>query len=354
MVLWAHRRPMRFRPTTAHFATTIMTAALVATTLAKPSQTAKSPVVDEYHGVRVTDDYRWLEEAGTSAVKEWSADQTRATRAYLDQLPERAAFGVRLTELYAKDTPSHSGLVSRRGRLFALKFQPPKQQRLLVTLASADDLATEKTVLDPNELEPHGQVAMDWFVPSPDGKLLAVCLSQHGSEEGTLYFYQTETGERLPDRIPRVQYPTGGGSAAWGPDGKTVYYTRYPAAGEKPEAERHFFQQVYRHELGTPVESDAYCVGHEFPRIAEVTLHASRDGRWLLASVANGDGGEHAHYVLGLRADGQAESWRQVTRFEDDIKEVAFAPDGGSLYLRSVKDAPRGKILRLPLAADCL
>lgn len=350
MVLRARRR-MRFHPATLLLTATTMTT-LVATAHAESPRTAKSPVVDAYHGVRVTDDYRWLEEAGAAAVKEWSAAQTRATRAYLDRLPERAAIEARLTELYAKDAPSYGGLVARPGCLFALKFQPPKQQRLLVTLAAADDLASEKTVLDPNEIEPHGQVAMDWFVPSPDGKLLAVCLSRHGSEEGTLYFYQTAGGERLPDRIPRVQFPTGGGSAAWGPDGKTVYYTRYPSPDEKPDADRHFFQQVYRHELGTPAETDAYCVGREFPRIAEVTLHASRDGRWMLAGVANGDGGEHAHYVLDLRAGGRAESWRQVTRFEDGIKEAAFAPDGGSLYLRSVKDAPRGKILRLPLAAD--
>ena len=73
-------------------------------------------------------------------------------------------------------------------------------------------------MLDPNELEPKGHVAIDWFVPSPDGKLVAVCLSEYGSEEGTLHFYHTETGLALPDRIPRVQYPTGGGSAAWEPD----------------------------------------------------------------------------------------------------------------------------------------
>jgi len=351
MVLQARRSRMKlFRPVKFQLPTIIMFTAFIAPVRATPPETAKIPVTDEYHGVRVADDYRWLEESGAPAVNEWSACQTRTARAYLDKLPERAAIEARLTELYAKDTPSYGALISRPGRLFALKFQPPKQQRLLVTLASADDLASEKVVLDPNEIEPKGHVAMDWFVPSPDGKLLAVCLSQHGSEQGTLHFYQTETGERLPDCIPRVQFPTGGGSAAWGADGKTVYYTRYPAPGEKADADLHFFQQIYRHELGAPVESDAYSAGHEFPRIAEVHLRASRDGRWVLADVSNGDGGEHAHYVLDLRKGGGTGSWCQVTRFEDAVKEVAFAPDGGALYLRSVKDAPCGKILRLSLA----
>ena len=308
--------------------------------------TEKKPVTDEYHGVKVVDEYRWLEESGSPAVKAWTAAQNEYSRAWLDTRPERAEIGAKLTALYAKDTPSHSGIVSRPGRLFALKFQPPKQQRLLVTLTSADDLSSEKVVLDPNEIEPKGQVAMDWFVPSPDGKMIAVCLSENGSEDGTLHFYRTDNGEHLPDRIARVQYPTGGGSAAWTPDGSAVFYTRYPHQGEKPEADLNFFQQIYYHKLGTPMSSDEYSAGRDFPRIAEIELHTSDEGRWLLASVANGDGGEFAHYVRETKIGAD---WRQITRHEDGVKEVTFSHDGANLYLRSVKDAPRGKVLRFAI-----
>jgi len=308
--------------------------------------TEKKPVTDEYHGVKVVDEYRWLEESGSPAVKAWTAAQNEYSRAWLDARPDRAGIEAQLTALYAKDTPSHSGIVARPGRLFALKFQPPKQQRLLVTLTSADDLASEKVVLDPNEIEPKGQVAMDWFVPSPDGKMIAVCLSENGSEDGTLHFYRTDNGEHLPDRIARVQYPTGGGSAAWTPDSSAVFYTRYPHQGEKPEADLNFFQQIYYHKLGTPTSSDEYSAGRDFPRIAEIELHTSDDGRWLLASVAYGDGGEFAHYV---RETKNGAAWRQITRHEDGVKEVTFSHDGASLYLRSVKDAPRGKMLRFAI-----
>jgi prolyl oligopeptidase len=326
----------------------VMSALLPSTAPAKYPPSEKKPVSDEYHGVKVVDEYRWLEEAGSPAVKVWTAAQTAYARAWLDALPERAGIEARLTALFAKDTPSHSGLVARPGRVFALKFQPPKQQRLLVMLASAEDLASEKVVLDPNELEPKGQVSMDWFVPSPDGKLLAVCLSEHGSEDGTLHFYRTDSGEHLPDLIPRVQYPSGGGSAAWTSDGKAVFYTRYPHAGEKPEADLNFFQQIYFHKLGTSESADQYSAGQDFPRIAEIDFDTSRDDRWLLAKVANGDGGEFAHYVRDLRAGDRA-TWRQVTSFEDGIKGAAFSCDSTALYLRLVKNAPHGKILRLPL-----
>lgn len=308
--------------------------------------TEKKPVTDDYHGVKVGDDYRWLEESGSPAVKAWSEAQNKHSRAWLDARADRAGIEEKLTALYAKDTPSHSGVVSRPGLLFALKFQPPKQQRLLVTLTSADDLKSEKVVLDPNEIEPKGQVAMDWFVPSPDGKLIAVCLSENGSEEGTLHFYRTETGEHLPDRIARVQYPTGGGSVAWMPDAGGVFYTRYPHQGEKPEADLNFYQQIYFHKLGAPAPADEYSAGRDFPRIAEIGLETSDDGGWVLAGVANGDGGEFAHYVRGTK-DGAA--WRQITRHEDGVKAVVFSHDSATLYLRSVKDAPRGKVLRIPV-----
>ena len=132
--------------------------------------------------MRVVDEYRWLEETGAPGVKAWTEAQNKYSRAWFNARNERGVIEAGLTALYAKDTPSHGGTVARPGRIFALKFQPPKQQRLLVTLASEDDLASEKTVLDPNEMEPKGQFAMDWFVPSLDGKLTAVCLSENGSE----------------------------------------------------------------------------------------------------------------------------------------------------------------------------
>ena len=306
--------------------------------------TEKKPVTDEYHGVKVVDEYRWLEDGDSAAVKAWTSAQNQYSRTWLDSRVDRSGIESKLKAMYAQDTPSHTGLVARPGLLFALKFQPPKQQRLLVTLTSPNDLASEKTVLDPNEIEPKGQVAMDWFVPSPDGKLIAVCLSEHGSEDGTLHFYRTNTGEPLPDQIKRVQYPTGGGSAAWTLDSKGIFYTRYPHAGERPEADLNFYQQIYFHELGKPVSSDDYSAGKDFPRIAEIELHTSDDGRWLLASVANGDGGEFSHHLRETKA---GSPWRQITRHEDGIKEIDFSHDGAALYLRSVKDSPRGKLLRM-------
>src|SRR5207247_1222910 len=82
-------------------------------------------------------------------------------------------------------------------------------------------------------------------VPSRDGRLVAVSLSQNGSEDGTLHFYETTSGRALPDAIPGVQFPTGGGSAAWNADGSGIFYTRYPRKGQRAEEDLRFYQQVY-------------------------------------------------------------------------------------------------------------
>src|SRR6266568_8709361 len=114
-------------------------------------ETPRKPVSTQYHDVTVEDPYQWLENDNDPQVKSWSDAQNQRTRQYLDKLPDRAAIEKQLTEWYAKTSPSYSSLVSRPGILFARKFQPPKQQQMLVTLASAEDLKSEKMVLDPNK-----------------------------------------------------------------------------------------------------------------------------------------------------------------------------------------------------------
>lgn len=303
------------------------------------------PVTNVYHGVTIIDDYQWLEDASSPAVREWTRKQNARTREYFAALPYREGLAQQLALLRGEESARYFDLQQRRDRLFALRFKPPAQQPALIRLSSLEPPALWRPVFDPNTYNTNGTTTIDWFVPSPDGRLVAASLSEGGSEQGTLHFFEADTGKMMEDKIPRVQYPTGGGSAAWSPDGAGVLYTRYPHEGERPEADVNFYQQVWFHRIGTPVSDDKYELGKDFPRIAEIKLENSQNGRWVLASVANGDGGDYAHYIRN--AAGQ---WRQVTRFEDGIKEAKIGRDG-ALYLLSRKAAPHGKILRLPFAA---
>ena len=163
--------------------------------------------------------------------------------------------------------------------------QPPKQQPMLALMGLSADPAKARILLDPNMLNPNGGTAIDWFVPSPDGSLVAVSLSEGGSENGTLHVYDVATRKEIGDPIPNVQYPTAGGSMAWQADSKGFWYTRYPTVG--PEQDRHFYQQVYFHVLGTQPDKDKLSLGRDFPnpKVAEVALDNHFDPNGLLAIV---------------------------------------------------------------------
>ncbi|TRZ64005.1 MAG: S9 family peptidase [Rhodocyclaceae bacterium] len=304
---------------------------------------AKQPVVDRYHGIAVSDHYQWLEKTGDAAVTDWVAQENRLTRERLDAFPARTTVAERAKALFTSTSNDHYGLIESGGKLFAFKRQPPKQQPLLVTLDSTSEPTGEKVVLDPNLMSAKGRLTIDFFQPSPDGSRVAVSLSENGSEDGILHFFETATGKDLGDRVPRVAYPTGGGSVAWNADGSGVYYTRYPAAADRPDADRHFFQHVYFQAVGAPVSQDRYEIGKEFPRIAETRLATSANGKYTLAQVANGDGGDYAFFLKS------GHKWRRIADFADQVKGAEFGQDG-FLYLRSLKQAPRGKILRVALA----
>ena len=322
---------------------TPLTLALVFASTALLAQ-QKRPVKDTYHGVTVTDDYRWLENSSDPEVKAWSDAQNLTARKYLDGLPAREAAFDELKKLYSQQSVRYRDIKYRRGTLFAMKIQPEKEQPALVTLKSVDDAASDRAIVDPNGMDAKGGTEIDFYEPSLDGKYVAVSLSKGGSESGDVHVYDMLTGRALPDEIPRVNGGTAAGSLAWNADGSGFYYTRYPRAGERPAADLDFYQQVYFHRLGTKTEQDVYALGKDFPRIAEIALDTSEDGKFVLARMSNGDGGEYAHYLLG-----PAGEWTQVTRFSDQVSVAAFGEDG-FLYLLSRRNAPMGKVVRVPLS----
>jgi len=310
-----------------------------------PVPAPRQPVTNTYNSLLVVDDYQWLEDASAPAVRDWTRLENERTRAYYSGLPFREGLAQQLTQLRGEESARYYGITEKNGRLFALRFKPPAQQPVLVRLSSLYAPALWRPVFDPNAYNTNGTTAIDWYVPSLDGKTIAISLSEGGSEQGTLHFFEADTGKKLADEIPRVQFPTGGGSAAWTADNSGILYTRYPHQGERPEQDVNFYQQVWFHRLGIPTTEDKYEIGKDFPRIGEIELDANQDGQWTLASVANGDGGDFAHYLRDASGN-----WRQLTHFEDGIKRANFGRDG-ALYLLSRKNAPRGRILRLPLTS---
>jgi prolyl oligopeptidase len=306
-------------------------------------ETPKKPVVETYHGVKVQDDYQWLEDWNDPAVRAWSDSQNAHARAVLDALPGRQLIHDRLATLRSDSAVQYFAPLHSLGLLFFLKLQPPKQQPFLVSLNPNLSPESERAIVDPNVIDSKGLTAIDFYVPSLDSRYVAVSMSEGGTEEGTVLVYDIQSGKPLPEAIPRVNGGTAGGSLAWNGDASGFYYTRYPSPGERPAADLDFFQQIYFHKLGTAITQDTYVLGKDFPRIAEVQLRTSRDGRYILAIVANGDGGQFEHFLLS--PNGQ---WTQLTKFSDRITQAVFGQDQ-AIYLISENSSPRGTVLRMPL-----
>ncbi len=306
--------------------------------------TKREPMTDTYHGTSVTEDYRWLEDFQDAAVRQWSAAQNAYARSVLDALPGVDSIRKQVTEILSAQTVSYGNVSYRGTKFFAIKRQPPKQQPFIIAMDSLDDVDTARVIVDPNVIDPQGTTHVDWYKVSPDGKLLAVSMSSGGSETGNLSIYDVDTATKVHEEIPNVNSGTAGGSLAWLADSSGFFYTKHFKVVPNDPDDQNVFQHVYLHKLGTAISSDKYELGDGFPQIAEIQLVMDDGSGRLLATVQEGDGGEFAHHLRSV--DGK---WRQFSSFGDSTKQAVFGSQD-HLFVVTLTDAPRGRIVRVPIA----
>ena len=307
---------------------------------------ARHPVIDTYpDGLKVTDDYRWLEDGTSAETRRWTAAENAHTTAVLDALPLRDKVLAFLKQQSAESSTTYGRLEVRNGRLFALRRDPTDSARKLVTFASPQDKASEREILNLGKITPGTLYQADWYSVSPDGKLVGLALSTGGSEDASLHVFSTATGKPVGEILPHVQFATAGGSMAWKADSSGYFYTRYPRGTERPAEDANFYQQLFFHKLGTPTSGDTYILGRELPRIGEIWLTQSPDGSQILVHVENGDGGEYEFFVVDPDF-----SVHQVSTYADKIASAVFGTDN-SLWLLSHRSSPHGEFLHLASAS---
>ena len=300
-------------------------------------------VTESFHGVTVSDPYRWLENWDDQEVQSWSEGQNIYARNYLNNLPMVEALEQRIKQIRMAKIISYYAMSWQGEKLFALKYQPPLNESLLVVLPDADHPDQEKIIVDPNAMDTTSSTSIDWYVPSPDGKYVAVSMSVGGSESGDLYIFDVENAAQVDVVVPRVNGGTAGGDVAWLSDGSGYYYTRYPRQAERPEADMNFFQQVWFHQIGSPTNADRHITGKDAPRIAEFRLDMHYKSGKLLITMQRGDSGEFEYYILNPGGE-----LFKLASYADKISQTILAPDN-YLFLISQQKAPRGKILRLSM-----
>src|SRR3989441_5951887 len=302
----------------------------------------KGQQVDDYHGTRVADPYRWLEDVDAADTRAWVEAENRVTAAYLAQVPERDWIRRRLTTLW--NYPKYGPPFKKAGRYFFFKNDGLQNQSVLYKQRA---LTAEPAVLiDPNVLSADGTVAISTLAVSEDGALLAYGTAASGSDWEEFRVREVETGRDRPDHLTWIKFS----GASWTHDGAGFFYSRYPkpAGGNGLLAENRL-QQLYYHRLGDDQAKDALV--YERPDRPEwgVNGEVTDDGRYAILSVWLGTDRRNRVYYLDLKDPHHPRVTGEVVRLLDDFDaSYAFVGnDGPVFYFLTDLAAPRRRVIAI-------
>jgi prolyl oligopeptidase len=295
--------------------------------------------VDVYHGVEVSDPYRWLEDdvRESDDVKNWVDAQNEITFAYLESIPERDVIEERLKELWNYE---RYGMPVKEGGRYYYSYNNGLQNQNVVYVQSDLDAEAELLV-DPNSWSEDGTIAMSSYFPSPDGKHMAYLVQDGGSDWRKARIIEVDSGTVLSDELDWLKF-TG---LSWAADGSGFYYSRYPAVDSEDKFQSlNMNQAVYFHQLGTPMDDDVLVYSQpenpEWGYAAEVT----DDGLHLVITVWKGTDDRYQVVHRNL-TDPSAEAEMLIEGFDYDYTLVGSV--GSELFFRTNKDAPRNRLIAI-------
>ena len=299
-------------------------------------------VVDDYHGTKVPDPYRWMEDLNSPELRAWISQQNALTESHLQQSPLRAHFRRRIARLW--DFRKTNLPIVESGRLFYRMNTGLQQQSPLYMRDGVD--APPTLLIDPNLLWPEATTSLADFSPSPDGRLLAYTVAPGGADWQTVRVRNVATGQDLDDRVDWMRFSY----LSWTKDSKGFFYSRYPepARGQALSAEL-VGHALYYHAIGTPQEKDRLIF--EFPEHPRwfVTGALTEDGRYLIVSTSKGADNSNRLYAADMRDAKKPDLAAKVRPLilEDGAEYAVFGSEGPRLFLRSDRDAPNRKIIAI-------
>lgn len=288
-----------------------------------------------HHGAEIADPYHWLEDKDSDSVQQWVNTENRLARQYIRSLPQVSKIRIELRKLKRSRSPLFREIQFRNGVLCALRYGS------LVVLESPENPKPSRYLVDANNFIPEHEADIDFYELSPDGQLVAVCISLDRTEDGNVYIFRTSDGHRVDQVIPGVSGPPGG-DLAWAHDGSGFYYTKYPFAEstDVPDRWRYSCEEIWFHQLGHPPDQDTYVAGDSFQRFPQCLIETSPHSDKLVINFGSGGGAAGQNYLLV--ADGRIES---LVKSDASVAAIQFA-SAETLLMESCQDAPCGKILR--------
>ncbi len=302
---------------------------------APPPPTEAVPVEELVHGERLVDEYRWLEalDSEDPEVEAWTTAQNEYARGVLDALPGRAALEERLGQLMRIGSISAP---SMRGNLYFYTERRGDENQPVLYVREGFD-GTPRELLNPNTLDERGLSALDWYVPSHDGNLLAFGLSHAGDEMTVLHLMDVATGDWLADEISgKIDF------GGWAPNDAEFLY----GVLEDPDDA---YSRAYRwHVVGRHARQDPLLFMQDEPsRIPGASL--SDNGRWIINSFFEGWSKQDVYAV-------DTAEWKRTGEFRRVPVAVdlgaRFTPSfvvGDTLYLFTTLGAPNGMLYAVDL-----
>jgi len=301
----------------------------------------KADQVDDFHGVKVADPYRWMEDTGSAETQSWIEAQNKLTNSYFETIPQRARIRERLTELWNYERISAPAKIGKR--YIYTRNDGLQNQSVLYITDSINDPG--KVFFDPNKLSSDGTAALSGSSFTEDGKLWAYGVARSGSDRTEWRIMNVETGEHLSDTLP----PNRQGGVAWLADNSGLFLPKYPApeAGAELRAANRF-PKIYFHKLGTPISEDK--VIYERNDDGELTSGGlvTEDGKWYVIFTSKGTQRmNEVHFKDLSRPDSPI-----VPLVSERTASWSFVGnDGPVFYFRTDKDAERGKLVSVNVLA---
>ena len=257
-------------------------------------ETKQVKQVDDYHGTKVSDPYRWLEDdvRESDEVAAWVEAQNKVTFGFLESIPQRKAIEKRLTELW--DFEKFGSFFKEGGRYYYLYNSGLQNQYVLYVMDSLDGEA--RVLIDPNTWSDDGTVALSGMSFSDDGRYMAYGIQDGGSDWRTWRVMEIEGKRVLEDELKWLKFT----STTWTKDGKGFFYSRYDEPKEGAEFQSlNLNQKVFYHRVGTSQADDVLVYSRPDNPEWGFSTEVTEDGRYLIITILEGDGRQVSDCVQG-------------------------------------------------------
>lgn len=298
----------------------------------------KSDQIDDYHGVKVADPFRWLEDLDSAETRSWVEAENKLSFGFLNEIPARAKIKDRMTKLWNYE---RFGVPFREGKnYFYSRNSGLQNQSVLYTVTSLDGQPV--LLLDPNTLSTDGTVALSGMAVSDDGKLMAYSLSASGSDWQEWKVRDVASGKDLADMIKWVKFS----GASWTPDNKGFFYSRYDEPQGDSLKSTNYFQKLYYHKLGTTQAEDSLIYERPDQKDWLFDGRVTEDGRYVIVTVFQGTDTKNRVYYKDLQANDSP-----VVKLLDgfDAAYTFLGNEGSRFWFQTDLNSPRGKIIAIDI-----